>query len=146
MFPDLYEAMTVADFLENAHKIEIPSRWRLLNPISFCTVDMRGRPSRWEILASVYFGNVDLHFEEGERYRISDMTGDFIAGLPISAERIELGTCADPSKLTEGRYFKIGILYSPKNRLTYLETAKKFGPAQTDTEKEVLDDLVNTTA
>ncbi len=145
VIPDFYEAITVRDFLKNKNIIETPSRWELLNPINFCVADLRGGPSKWDVLAYVTFHNVDLGFEGRGKYKISDLTGEFIAGSPISAGRIKFGTCADPKKLTEGRYVKMGVLYSPRNDWAYLEYAKKLGPAQKDVGREFLDDIVNAT-
>ncbi len=79
---------------------------------------------------------------EGRKYKIFDITGEFTVYPPISTTRVQLGTCANPNKLIEGRYFEVSVLYSPKNKWTCLETATKIGPAQADTERESLDDFV----
>ena len=96
------------------------------------------------MLAIINFHNVNLNFEEREeRYKIFDVTGEFRVYPPISALRIEVGTCVNPNELTERRYFEISIFYSTKNKWAFLENVTKNGPAQADTEKESLDDLVN---
>lgn len=141
IFPDYYEAISVADFLESRDTIEVLSKWRFLNPLSYATAFFARKVWDSEILAIVKFHNVNLGFEENKRYRISDLTGEFSAYPPVSEVRIAMGTCADPRTLTEGRYFEISIHYSPKNHWAFLETAKKIGPAQGE-QQESLDELV----
>ena len=143
LFPDYYQAVSVADFLQSRNDIPIRSKWRFLNPLSYASASLGLKMWEWEMLAYIKFHNVNLGFEEKETYTIQDMTGKFSVYLPISSLRIKLGNCANPNELREGRYFDVSIIYSPKNKWAHLENATQIGPAQADTEKESIDDLIN---
>ena len=115
LFPDVYNAISVSDFLLSKNNIPIRSRWRFLNPLSYATAYIHVKPKKLEMLAIINFHNINLAFGE-RRYTLFDMTGKFTVYPPISGERIALGTCVNPNELIEGRYFEVTVLYSQKEK------------------------------
>ena len=142
LLPDMYEAVSVSDFLDDIHSIEAQSRWKLLSPIAgpFCYTSEK--LSEWEVFPYVSFNNVTLQ-KIGRNFKISDMTAEFIAYSPINPLRVTFGGSVDPNKLTEGRYFRVGVLYSPRKKWVCLERAEKFGSPQKDTMIRNLERITN---
>jgi len=111
LFPDMYHARSIDDFLQDKDKMPHPSRLRQLSPMSLFT-NMNS--------AQILFHNVDLTFDrpinDAQPQRdsiISDLSGKF----PIRSHR----------NISEGRYGIVIVDYNISSGLALLKAAVRYG-------------------
>jgi len=123
LFPDLYVATSVSDYLKNKNKIPTPSLAKFLNPLMW----LQGR------LAYVKFSNVNLEPASDLdlwRYRISDLTGDFI--VDAAEPQWSVHKSARLDNLQFGRQYELKIIqwFWPENGRLDLAWVNKHGPLE----------------
>ena len=141
LLPDMYDALTIDDFLENKDKIPTPSKVKLINPFFYF------KTRREYVL--IDFWNVSIRHPDqrfpGAGFFIYDLSNELHVlpnALPWEIEeqtRIE--------NLAEGRYSRIRTYYSLRTgNLFFMSSIKNGPPAPTwlseNDEKAGLEKLV----
>lgn len=125
IYPDMYQAISVKDFIDNRNQICIPSKWKMLSLLASWAGPQ----------AIVEFTNVNLDFTRQKEgiCRLYDLTGEINTGLMIP--RFTAHTSDSLANLANGRFFEVDIIYSPEHKTSRLSRIKKFGPPRPDTEE-----------
>ncbi len=118
--PEIYEAVTIRDFLDNEDKIKTTSPWKPSNLIHEFLV--------WRAL--IYFNNVILTREKDLTYVMRDVN-----------DEISIETWKHKEQPEDGKYYDVIIEYCPetkrtKEKIMMLWFADKFGPPKEQREKQ----------
>ena len=122
LLPDMYDALTIDDFLENRDNIPIPSKVRLINPIYYFKT--RG------VYVLIDFWNVSVRHS----YQGFPGTGFFIYDLSNELDILpnalpwEIEKQTKIASLAEGRYSRIRTYYSLRTGNLFFMSSIKNGP------------------
>lgn len=124
-FVDMYEAVTLDDFINEKDTIPKPSKWKLVNPLT------------WGINKEVliFVNNVTLRFEN-EGYVISDLTNSLFVNRAVAPGARSLFSAAHKN-IAEGRYYELIIQYCLAEDRAYLYGTTRFGPLTPDPQADL---------
>lgn len=124
LLPDMYDALTIGDFLENKSKIPLPSKLKMINPLVYLK-------TRNHVM--IDFWNVGLRHPEDywlQGIMIYDLNNELLIEFNVSPR--DYRSLIRLARLEEGRYNRVRAYHSQRSDRLYLISVKRFGTSAPD--------------
>jgi len=130
VFPDLYMAVSINEFIEESNLIKKPSWKKLLFGFS---------PLAFGSNVGITFNNVTLKFLHHRQYKISDITGEIIVAPAEELYNQWQCPCSSALRknLTEKEYFELAIQFNPLTKHARLWYTDELGPPSDETTSDL---------
>ena len=119
--PDIYDALTIGDFVRSKDQIHKPSKWKMVNPVMYTKI---------KDYVIIGFRNVNLNVNRFANGYVTFTMFDLSDSLFIIPDAMPWDTkkFAQFASLKDGRYNQVNVLYSPFSDLPLLMSAERFEP------------------